>query len=468
MKVVFSTFYKEGMGGGDARVAYEIVPAFAKKHQVLFVQPASCTKLKKKTPNLNFLQVESVGEEEISIPRLNLANIKFIFKKLKKFSPDIVHLQDPGPISFLIQIWALENKIPIIYTPHVLPTKTIDFGAKDATKSLGKLLDSNVLKKYFLYFFQNCDGVVALNERAKADIRKFGYTGKISIIPNGRNLHLYTCCQLADISEFPKNLLFVGFTSKRKNQRYLLQVMRYLPKNYFLYLVGGSLDKGYLQNLERDIEKYRLQNVKLVGKIDHSLIPGYLEKSHIFVSASKMEVQSLVIMEALAAGRPVVGLSNETVDEFINGEIGFNLAKNTSPKVFAEKVQAVGGLPKDKYEEMCRKARQRVENFDWENIVSETERVYSQLIASKKERMVVSEEETKDTIEKLSRLFESDLKDIAKRRQKILRNDLYILLISLVTSLGGSFYNLFRFSKSLKVKPLGYLSKTAKRFLEIT
>ena len=468
MKVVFSTFYREGMGGGDSRVAYEIVPVFAKKHQVLFVQPASSTKLKKKTPNLKFLQVKSVGEGEVAIPQLNLANIKFIFEKLKKFSPNIVHLQDPGPISFLIQIWALENKIPIIYTPHLLPTRTFDFGTKEASKSLGKLLDNNVLKKYFLNFFQNCDGVVALNEKAKADIRKFGYTGKISVIPNGRNLCLYTGCQFADISKFPKNLLFVGFTSKRKNQQYLLQIMRYLPKNYFLYLVGGSLDKGYLQNLARDIGKYRLKNVRLVGKIDHSLIPGYLGKSHIFVSASKMEVQSLVIMEALAAGRPVIGLSNETIDEFIDEEVGFNLAKNTSPKVFAEKVQAVGNLPKDKYEEMCQKARRRVENFDWENIVSETEKVYSQLIASKKERTVISKEETKDTIEKLSRIFESDLKDIAKRRQKILQNDLYILLISLVTSLAGSFYNFFRFSKSLKVKPLGYLSKTAKRFLEIT
>ena len=44
-------------------------------------------------------------------------------------------------------------------------------------------------------------------------------------------------------------------------------------------------------------------------------IPNYLERAHVFPSASKMEVQSLVVIEALASGTPVVGLSNETIDE---------------------------------------------------------------------------------------------------------------------------------------------------------
>jgi len=54
-----------------------------------------------------------------------------------------------------------------------------------------------------------------------------------------------------------------------------------------------------------------------MGEIPYHQIPQILEKTHVLVSASKMEVQSLVIIEALTSGTPVVGLANETIDELI-------------------------------------------------------------------------------------------------------------------------------------------------------
>ncbi len=50
-------------------------------------------------------------------------------------------------------------------------------------------------------------------------------------------------------------------------------------------------------------------------------------KTHAFVSASKMEVQSLAIIEALASGSPVIGLGNETVDELVDETNGSTVAE---------------------------------------------------------------------------------------------------------------------------------------------
>lgn len=121
-----------------------------------------------------------------------------------------------------------------------------------------------------------------------------------------------------------------------------------------------------------------------MGEVPYEKIPGLLEKTHVFVSASKMEVQSLVIIEALASGTPVVGLSNETVGEFIDDSVGFCLEKKASPETFAEKVKKICSLPQKEYEFLYHSARKKVAHLDWSDVVKQTEMVYQKLIKEKK------------------------------------------------------------------------------------
>jgi hypothetical protein len=101
-----------------------------------------------------------------------------------------------------------------------------------------------------------------------------------------------------------------------------------------------------------------------------------LERSHLFVSASKLEVQSLAIVEALASGTPVVGLSNETVDELVDDAVGCRLARDATPEEFARCVTEICSLPASKYEQLCRSARQRVEHHDWPHVQDLTVEAY--------------------------------------------------------------------------------------------
>lgn len=452
------------MGGGAGRVPYEIVDAFAKKHQVLFVRPGGLTSLKAKNKRLAILNVGSKGEGEVAIPILDRNNVEYIFKTLENFSPDIIHVHDPGPVAFLLQIWAKENNVPFIYTSHVLPTKTSDFGTKELSKYIGKLLDSMVLKKYLQVFFKNCDGVIALNNSAKKDISKFGYFGRVFVIPNGRNLKSYNQYKFANLSTKTKKLIFIGYLSRRKNQKFLLDVMGYLPNNFKLILVGKALEGGYLQELKSYVQDKGLKNVVFAGEVDHQKIPRYLKESHVFVSASKMEVQSLVVLEALAAGKPVIGLSNETIDEFIDKDVGYNLPKNCSPKKFAEKVQEICGLPQDKYEQMCANARAKVSHLDWKNVVALTAGVYKTFTVGRKNQEGKHfKKGGEDMLEKLSEIF--DLNNILPQKHQEFKNDLYLFSLILLTSLGGSFYSLLETSRNLKTQPIDYLTRAAKKFL---
>lgn len=463
MKIVFNTTYREKMGGGAGRVCYEIVAAFAKKHQVLFIKPGKLTRLRREAKNLDVLELCSKGKNEITLPILDRKNIGRVFKALKAFSPDIIHTQDTAPLSLLLQIWAKEHHVPFINTSHVLPTKLLDFDAKELSKYWSGFLDSVIVKKYLLSFFNDCEGIIALNESARKDIRKFGYSGKIFIVPNGRNLRVYNQLKLPRISEATKKLIFIGHLTPRKNQKFLLEVMRYLPENFELVLVGKDLQEGYLQELKAYAQRIGVKNVVFTGEVDYEKTPQYLKASHVFVSASRMEVQSLVILEALAAGKPVVGLSNETIDEFVDETVGFNFPKSVSSKKFASKIEEICTLSQDKYEQMCLQARDKVAHLDWKNVVLLMTDVYKDCLKNSVRKKDIKKKDTNDVLEKL---FEKiNLKNVLPQKQLELKNDLNLFSIILLTSLGGSFYSLLETSKSLKRYPLNYLSKTAKKLL---
>ncbi|MBL7123469.1 MAG: glycosyltransferase [Actinobacteria bacterium] len=385
MRVVFITFFRDSKGGGIGRVSYEIAQAFAQQdHKTVLICPGEKTQLRKVTPHLKYLQIRSIGEGDVAIPYLTVPNLKFLFNFLEKFSPQIVHGHDFGPLTLATQFWAINHKIPFIYTTHVLLTKPADFAINEFSKSLKHLMDTTLMKKYFFSFFKNCDAFIAPNKDAQKDILKYGFREKVFTIPNGRYIDTYQRCYPAKLSEKQKQLTFIGYLSKRKNQKYLFWVMECLPENFVLNLIGAPINPKYLQELKAFVQKKGLKNVNFLGEVPYEKIAGLLEKTHVFVSASKMEVQSLVIIEALASGTPVVGLSNETVNEFIDDSVGFCLEEKTSPRTFAEKVKKICSLSQKEYEFLCHNARKKVAHLDWPDIVKQTEMVYQKLIKEKK------------------------------------------------------------------------------------
>jgi len=112
--------------------------------------------------------------------------------------------------------------------------------------------------------------------------------------------------------------------------------------------------------------------------ISYKKIPSCIATSHLFVSASLMEVQSLVVLEAMASGRAVVGLKNETISELIDGKNGIALSRNTSPRRFAGAVRKVLEQNEDSYRRMCIRARESVRNFDWDVVEKKLKKMYAE------------------------------------------------------------------------------------------
>lgn len=383
MNIAFTTLYRENSSGGEARVTFELAAALAQKNKVLLIRSGSANRIWHQNLNLTHLEIKSFGNGDLAFPYLSVKNINYIFNHLSAFSPQVIHTHTPDPLSLTAQIWASIHEVPFFCTTHELLTKRGAFGMEEISKPLAKIVDSKPLQKFFYNFFKNCDAMIALNKAVKNDIRDFGYRGKIFTIPNGRNLILYSRCKMARLSDKKKRLIFVGWLSNRKNQKFLIEMMQALPPNFELYLIGKPYNPKYQKSLLGLVQHHHLANVKLAGQIPCEKVPDYLEKSHFFVSASKMEVQSLAVIEALASGTPVVGLSNETMDELVDDSVGKKLPAKASPQDLAQAVLKLSNLTPAEYEKLGRCARERVAKMDWADVADQTEEAYRKVIRRK-------------------------------------------------------------------------------------
>lgn len=134
-------------------------------------------------------------------------------------------------------------------------------------------------------------------------------------------------------------ITFIGMFKKySKRQDILIKAMPYILSKYNnikTVFVGGGSTLRECKALAQDIGVAK--HIMFLGKVPHIEIPKILKKTCIVVLATEFEGSPKSIIEAMAAGKPIVASDIPPIKEIIkNGKTGL-LAKNT-PEDFAEKI----------------------------------------------------------------------------------------------------------------------------------
>ncbi|MGA2379479.1 MAG: glycosyltransferase, partial [Spirochaetia bacterium] len=307
MKILVVSSHEQEFGGGEGRLAFEFAIEMSKRHEVVLMYPGRGPEALPPGARLTVHQIRSL---DYTLPALKGEELRALLRFLDEFSPDVIHSHTPWFLGAIAQAWAFLHGVPFFFTAHELPSKMLEWGL---VRYLRGVLQSPLLhaltRTYLVSFCRHCTGVVALNKASADDIRGIGYRGRLFVIPNGRTLAMYNGTGPTDIHGREKVLTFVGDFGPRKNQMYLVSVMNHLPDEYRLLLIGHDVDHHYRREIDSAIGPELRRRVSFTGRLDHSRIPAQLAKTHLWVSASLMEVQSLAVLEALASGTPVLGLS---------------------------------------------------------------------------------------------------------------------------------------------------------------
>ncbi len=338
MKIlVVSQFNKDSKyGGGESVVTFQQVKSLVEHgHQVAVLTHGHENKvIFDQETNIVFIFAQTLGEPPFGYMPLSKKQFQFLEQAVLEFQPDVIHSHTMNYLALMVQGFALKHKFKFLYTTHELPDKLVHFFRYGKTL---QTLTSYFVKLLVKAFLTNVDKILAINEASKESTLRLNYRGQIDVVHNGVEVKLFQHLK----ENFPSDkvsLYFVGGINDRKNQSFLIETFKYLPQNYFLHLIG-EYDKIYKLKIDKLIsENNLLDNIIFVGNVKNNLLPQAIKDHHVFVSASKMEVQSVAVIEALAAAKPIVALKNETIEEIATGDFVTMLPQETSPEEFAKSI----------------------------------------------------------------------------------------------------------------------------------
>lgn len=245
-------------------------------------------------------------------------------KKIKTM--DVLHAHHPFISGQQALSLGKRYDIPVVFTNHT----RYHVVARYAVPFVPEGLSRAVLEAYMPYFTAQCDLVVAPSFGVKRSLEEIGVTCPIEVIPNGVDVERLRN-PAAPLSKGDLGLpdeAVVAITVSRlgpeKNLPFLLnafkQVARELP-NLHLVIIGKGREEEYLEEMVRMLEM--AGRVHLVGEVPYEEVPNWLALGDFFVITSVNESHPLSVLEALAAGLPVIGIPCPGVeDTIVNGVNG--------------------------------------------------------------------------------------------------------------------------------------------------
>lgn len=296
-------------------------------------------------------------------------NPKSIDNFLKKERFDILHFHNFG-----IQSWQIlkksKAKINVLTFHSYINLKENKF-----FKMFPFVLD--ILKKIVNERISGIIGVSLFSLNIFDDFR-----GPKVIIPNGVNLNKFNPNN-PKINKFLDkkiNILFLGRIEERKGLIYLLRAYRILKKknqNIRLIIVGsGNLKRDY----QKWVKNHKLKDVIFEGKVKENKVPHYFSTCDIFVAPSIYgESFGIVLLEAMASGKPIVGFAIPAYKEILKGKGRDFLVKPKNWLGLAQKIEILI-KNKEKRKEMGEWGQRKVQKYSWNIIAEKVLNFYQELL----------------------------------------------------------------------------------------
>lgn len=259
-------------------------------------------------------------------------------------------------------------------------------------------------KKIIQWKVDGLIGVASLNLKDSDDLK----TPK-TVIPNGIDLEKFhpKVPGLKKFSDDKINILFLGRIEERKGLIYLLRAYKILEKTFsntelpsaiktrrkkmvkssssLRLIIGGE---GPLKkDLEKWVEINELKNVIFEGKIPEEKAVTYYKSCDIFCSPAIFgESFGLVLVEAMACGKPVVAFANQGYRGVLeNTKGGRFLAKPRDYKALAGELEILIKNPKLR-KEMGQWGIEEAKKYSWQKVADRILNFYQLCQRKKRER----------------------------------------------------------------------------------
>lgn len=227
-------------------------------------------------------------------------------------------------------------------------------------------------------WFRKLDGKIAVSPAAVALVSRY-FAGYYNIIPNGIDFEHFRQDRepLPEFMDGRSNILFVGRPEKRKGLKYLLRAyirIKELEPNTRLIVVGA----GDFSRYERLMEP--IGEVVFREYVPYEELPRYHRSAHVFCAPNTgNESQGYVLLEAMAAGMPVVASNIEGFAGVITDELDGVLVKPKDSDALAAAIIKLLREPVLRAE-IAKRGQAQAAHYSWDNIARRVLSYYERLV----------------------------------------------------------------------------------------
>ena len=193
-------------------------------------------------------------------------------------------------------------------------------------------------KTLFTWTLRHGDAVIVFSkDQARYVAKKYGVRPEaIHILPNGVGEDFF-CEPRRQFRNKQLKLLFVGRLSTQKRADRIIEALSLTRAACQLVIVGEGEDEQELKNL---VSRLGLKNVTFVGRKNKRQLQQLYASADMLVLPSEKEGMSLVMLEAMAAGLPIIGSDVDGIREYLKNGVGV-IVKKPSARTFARALDEV-------------------------------------------------------------------------------------------------------------------------------
>jgi glycosyltransferase involved in cell wall biosynthesis len=336
-----------------------------------------------------FEKLTGAGIRTISIPKLDrnihigkeIRSFAALLNLFQKEQPDIIHLNSSkvgglGALAGRIASLRIRKHIAVIFTVH-------GWGFFEDRSFISRA--AIFLTSWVSVLFQ--DKIILINSRDHTVAQKIIPKRKLALIPNGLAYRDYMSAQRARAffaekigKQFSPDTLLIGTIAEltsNKGLEYLIDAAvmlrpHLIDRKFRIVVIGEGEERSHL---ERKIRDLRAQDIiSLLGFVPDAA--QYLRGMDIFVLPSRKEGLPYVVMEAMAAGVPVIASNTGGIPDLItNNETGI-LVPPKDAQALAQEIEHLAKNKENRIALSMRAASTVETKFSLHAMLEKTEEVY--------------------------------------------------------------------------------------------
>ena len=282
------------------------------------------------------------------------------------YCPDIVHIHAFWSLCQVRAMrWCRQNGVPYVVSPHggLMP----------------RVLRKGWLKKhlFFWVFVKSALAkAVALHctgEGERTAVEALGIRTRTFTVPLGCRLPVGSEVKVKGEGE-QRMVLFLGRLGEEKGLELLLEAWKEIQTTSGKLVLAGPSWQGYGEKLREKVEVEKIGGVEFAGPADEAMKDRLYRAADVFVLSSPMENFSLVVLEALAYGVPVICTKGTPWKGIAEQDCGWWI--DYTRESFVRALKDALEASDEKLGEMGARARALAGTYDWRRVAERLTGLY--------------------------------------------------------------------------------------------